>query len=155
MMPEDLFGYNGTIAFIDLGARTVTTGDLDPRMAREYLGGTGLSARLTYELLTEEDYRTLKEDPLAPGNPLIFATGPVTGTLRPSSGRYSVTGISPHTGIWGEGTSGGFFCISLRRCSFDAIVITGRAAHPLYLYVKDGAVEFRDARDIWGNTTYD
>jgi aldehyde:ferredoxin oxidoreductase len=129
--------------------------DLDPAMAWDYLGGTGLSARLTFGMLSEKDYDTLRNDPFSPVNPLIFSTGPVTGTIRPSSGRYAVTGISPHTGIWGEGTSGGFFCVSLRRSGFDAIVITGKARRPVYLYLHDGIFEFRDAGSLWGRDTYE
>ncbi|MFX1525087.1 MAG: aldehyde ferredoxin oxidoreductase N-terminal domain-containing protein, partial [Promethearchaeota archaeon] len=112
-MTEKLYGYNGKVAFINLSDKSVEVEDLDSKVAKEYLGGTGLSAKISYDLLSNEDYAVLKRDPLNEINPLIFATGPVTGTSRPSSGRYSVTGISPATGIWGEGTSGGFFCVSL------------------------------------------
>ncbi|GAG66431.1 unnamed protein product, partial [marine sediment metagenome] len=96
-MTEKLYGYNEKIAFINLSDKIFEIKDLDPKIAREYLGGTGLSAKITYDLLSEEDFNLLRTDPFAEINPLIFATGPVTGTIRPSSGRYSVTGISPAT----------------------------------------------------------
>jgi len=129
--------------------------DLDAQIAKYYLGGTGLSAKITYDLLSKDGYDTLKEDPFSEINPLIFATGPVTGTLRPSSGRYSVTAISPLTGIWAEGTSGGYFCISLRNSGFDAIVLTGKATTPIYLYIHDKTIEFKDASGTWGKDTYE
>ncbi|MFX0048364.1 MAG: aldehyde ferredoxin oxidoreductase family protein [Candidatus Hermodarchaeota archaeon] len=154
-MSENLIGYNGKIAFINLSAGTFEVKDLDTQIAKEYLGGTGLSAKLTYDMLSENDYGTLKNDPYSEINPLIFATGPVTGTARPSSGRYSVTAISPLTGIWGEGTSGGYFPISLRNSGFDAIVITGKSKKPTYLYVHDDTIEFKDASNIWGKNTYE
>ncbi|MHA2390481.1 MAG: aldehyde ferredoxin oxidoreductase N-terminal domain-containing protein, partial [Promethearchaeota archaeon] len=104
-----LYGYNGKIAYINLSTSKIDIKDLDPKIVEEYLGGAGLSAKLTYDFLSESDYEVLKENPLSSINPIIFATGPLTGTATPSSSRYCVSGISPLTGIWGEATSGGFF----------------------------------------------
>ena len=154
-MRENLIGYNGKIAYVNLTDQAVDVKDLDPQIAKDYLGGTGLSAKITYNLLSEKDFETLKNNPYSEINPLIFATGPVTGTIRPSSGRYSVTAISPLTGIWGEGTSGGYFPISLRNSGFDAIVIIGKSKKPVYLYIHDENIEFKDANDIWGKNTYE
>jgi aldehyde:ferredoxin oxidoreductase len=154
-MSEEFFGYNGKIAIINLSNQTVEIKDLDIDDAKSYLGGTGLSAKITYDLLSKEDYEILKQDQFYEKNPLIFATGPVTGTIRPSSGRYSVTGISPLTGIWGEGTSGGFFCISLRNSGFDAVVIIGKSENPVYLFIHEKAVDFIDAGKLWGKDTYE
>ncbi|MCJ7651802.1 MAG: aldehyde ferredoxin oxidoreductase family protein, partial [Candidatus Lokiarchaeota archaeon] len=154
-MGKKLIGYNGKIAFIDLDDQQVEIKDLDPQIAKDYLGGTGLSAKLIYDRLSDEDYETLKKDPMSGINPIIFATGPVTGTLRPSSGRYTVSGISPHTGIWGEGSSGGTFCISLRNSGYDAIVITGKSKNPIYIYIHDQSIEFKDASSLWGRDTYE
>ncbi|MHA1764425.1 MAG: aldehyde ferredoxin oxidoreductase family protein [Promethearchaeota archaeon] len=154
-MSEKLYGYNGKIAYINLSKENVEVKDLDPQIAKDYLGGTGLSAKIIHDMLKEEDYETLKKDLLAEINPLIFATGPVTGTLRPSSGRYSVSGISPLTGIWGEGTSGGTFCISLHNSGYDALVITGKASTPKLIYIYDAKIEILDAQKYWGKNTYE
>jgi len=154
-MSQNLAGYNGKIAYVNLTDQTVDIKELDSQIAKDFLGGTGLSAKLTYDLLSDEEYELLKKNPLSEKNPLIFSTGPVTGTIRPSSGRYSVTGISPLTGIWGEGTSGGFFCISLRNSGYDAIVIVGKSKDPIYLYVHENKIEFNDASKLWGKDTYE
>jgi aldehyde:ferredoxin oxidoreductase len=154
-MTEKLYGYNGKIAFVNLSEKSYEIKDLDPKVAREYLGGTGLSAKITYDLLSEEDFNLLKTNSYAEINPLIFATGPITGTIRPNSGRYSVTGISPATGIWGEGTSGGYFCLSLRNSGYDAVVFTGKSNEPIYLYINDEGIEFKDANNIWGKDCYE
>ncbi|MHA1822231.1 MAG: aldehyde ferredoxin oxidoreductase family protein [Promethearchaeota archaeon] len=154
-MSKKLIGYNGKIAFIDLDDQKVEIKELNPQIAKDYLGGTGLSAKLIHDRLSDEDYETLKKDPMSGINPIIFATGPVTGTLRPSSGRYTVSGISPHTGIWGEGSSGGTFCISLRNSGYDAIVITGKSKTPIYIYILDQSIDFKDASDLWGKDTYE
>ncbi|MBY8986684.1 MAG: aldehyde ferredoxin oxidoreductase, partial [Candidatus Lokiarchaeota archaeon] len=150
---EKLYGYNGKIAYIDLGSMNVEVKDLDHKIAEDYLGGAGLSAKITYDLLSENDFQTLQEDPFSSVNPLIFATGPLTGTMTPSSSRYCVTGISPLTGIWGESTSGGFFPISLKRSGYDAIVITGKAEKPKFIMIDDGKIEIKDAEVLWGKNT--
>ncbi len=150
----ELLGYNGKIAYVDLSLKTVKIKDLDEKDAQDYLGGVGLSAKLIYDLLTETDYETLKHNPLDQINPLVFATGPITGTTRPASGRYSVCGISPLTNIWGESTSGGYFCIALRNCGFDAIIITGKSDKPVYLYLANSEFQFKDAKHLWGEDSY-
>ncbi|TFF86825.1 MAG: aldehyde ferredoxin oxidoreductase [Promethearchaeota archaeon] len=152
---EKLFGYNGKIAYIDLSNEKIDIKQLSRDYAEKYIGGVGLSAKLMYELLTEKDYDLLKKDPLSSPNPLIFATGPLTGTATPSSSRYSVSGISPLTGIWGESTSGGYFPIALRKSGFDAIIITGKGSDPKFLLIKDGKITFQNATSIWGSNTKD
>jgi aldehyde:ferredoxin oxidoreductase len=154
-MNDKLYGYNGKILFVDLSRESFEIKDLDPEIARRYIGGSGLSAKLTYDLLTEENYEKLKENPCAEINPLIFATGPITGTIRPNSGRYTVSGISPLTGIWGEGTSGGFFCIALRNSGFDAVVFVGKLNKLSYVYIHDGKIEFKDASKLHGKDCYE
>lgn len=152
---SEIIGYNGKIAYVDLKTKTVKIEPLDEQIARDYLGGAGLSAKLIYDLLDESAYKTLKQDPYSPTNPLVFATGPVTGTDRPASGRYSVCAISPLTNIWGESTSGGHFCIDLRNSGFDAVVFTGKAEKPTYLYLSEGNFVFKDAKKLWGKDTYE
>lgn len=154
-METKLVGYNGKIAYINLSTKKIEIKDLDSQIAKDYIGGTGLSAKLIFDMLSKDDYNTIKGDIFNEINPVVFATGPITGTARPSSGRYSVSGISPLTHHWGEGTSGGFFCISLRKCGYDALVITGKAKEPTYLFIDNGKIEFKDASAIWGKDTYE
>ncbi len=150
-----MYGYNGKVLYVDLSKESFEIKDLESEIARDFLGGTGLSAKIVYDLLSKKDYITLKENPFSEINPLIFATGPITGTIRPSSGRYTVSGISPLTRIWGEGSSGGSFCISLRNCGFDAIVFLGKATKPTYLFVHNGEIEFKDASSLQGKDCYE
>jgi aldehyde:ferredoxin oxidoreductase len=154
-MNTKLYGYNGKILFVDLSRESYEIKDLEAEIAQKYLGGTGLSAKITYDLLSEEDYNKLKENPYLEINPLIFATGPITGTIRPNSGRYTVSGISPLTGIWGEGTSGGSFCIALRNSGFDAVVFLGKINRLTYVYLHDGKIEFKDASKFHGKDCYE
>ncbi len=152
---SEINGYNGKLAFINLTSKEIEITDLNSEDAKNYIGGCGLSAKIIYDLLKEEDYKTLKENPLAEINPLIFATGPITATSRPSSGRYSVSIISPLTGIWGEATSGGQFPAALKKCGFDAIVITGKSEKPVYIFINNGEIELKDASNLWNLDTYE
>ena len=154
-MNDKLYGYNGKILFVDLSKESFEIKDLNAEIAQKYLGGTGLSAKITYDLLSEEDYNKLKENPYSEINPLIFATGPITGTIRPNSGRYTVSGISPLTGIWGEGSSGGLFCIALRNSGFDAVVFLGKINRLSYIYIHDGKLEFKNASKFHGKDCYE
>jgi len=153
MGAERISGYNSKILYIDLSSMKKEIKELNSQIAEEYIGGVGLSAKLTYDLLTDEDFNSLKQNPFSSINPLIFATGPLTGTVTPSSGRYSITGISPLTGIWGESTSGGFFPVALRKSGFDAIIIIGEAENPKIITIDEGNVEIKDAGDLLGKDT--
>lgn len=150
----ELLGYNGKIAYVNLTTQSVEIRDLEEKIAREYLGGAGFSAKLIYDMLKDSDYHTLKQNPFDPINPLVFATGPLTGSSRPASGRYSICAISPLTNIWGESTSGGYFCIALRNSGYDAIVIIGKSNKPVYLHIENSEFHFKDASKIWGQDTY-
>ena len=152
-MVKKMLGYNGKILYIDMSASKTEVKDLDPKIAEDYIGGVSLSAKLIYDMLSDADYETLKNDPFSPVNPLVFATGPLTGTATPSSSRYSVSGISPLTGMWGESTSGGVFPTVLRKCGYDAVVITGESDKPKYIFIEKGEVQIKDADNIWGKDT--
>ena len=102
-------GYHGRILEIDLSTRKMTDLSLSEDFLKKYIGGATLAAALVYDRMKK------RTDPLAPENPLIFSTGPFTGTPLPMVSRYAVGGISPLTGFWGEATSGGRFPFSAER----------------------------------------
>jgi aldehyde:ferredoxin oxidoreductase len=114
----------------------------------EYLGGASLAARLLYEDLIPE------VDPLSQQAPLLFMTGPLTGTAGPAVGRFVVCGKSPATGLWGESNCGGFWGPELRMAGFDGLLIRGRSEQPVYLCISDNHIEIRPAEQIWGLDTY-
>lgn len=94
-------------------------------------------------------------DPLGPDNPFILATGPLTGTRIPCAPRFTVSARSPLTGIWGEANVGGFFGPELKFAGYDAVVVTGRAARPVYLLIDRGKPSLEPADDLWGRDTYE
>ena len=114
----------------------------------DFLGGASLAARLLYEQLTP------KLDPLSPEAPLLFITGPLTGTYGPAVGRFVISARSPATGLWGESNCGGFWGPELRFAGYDGLWITGRADKPVYLWIYDNHLEIRDASNLWGSDTY-
>jgi len=111
---------------------------------QKFLGGRGLAARMLYEELRPG------LDPLSPGNKLIFATGPVTGTAVPTSGRMSVSTKSPLTNTILDANAGGSWGPELKRAGYDALVIEGRAEKPCLLVIEEDAVDIKDGSDYWG-----
>jgi aldehyde:ferredoxin oxidoreductase len=112
-----------------------------------YLGGASLAARILYP------YLSANLDPLAPSAPLLFLTGPLTGTAGPAVGRFIVAARSPATGLWGESNCGGFWGAELRQAGYAGLLITGAAPEPVYLWVDDDRVELRAAAHLWGQST--
>ncbi len=138
----------GKLLRVDLDRRAVWDEPLNPAYAADFIGGSGLAARYLLDLVDSET------DPLGPENPLIFMTGPVVGTAMPSAGRYSVAGLSPLTGLWGEANAGGFFGPELRFAGYDGVLITGASETPVWLQIVDGVAELRDGTSLWGLDTY-
>jgi aldehyde:ferredoxin oxidoreductase len=93
-------------------------------------------------------------DPLSAEAPLLFMNGPLTGTTGPAVGRFVVCARSPATGLWGESNCGGFWGPELRKAGFDGLLLRGRAAEPVYLWINDDNIELRPAGHLWGKDTY-
>ncbi len=142
-------GYAGKLLIVDLTTGKYHDEPLNGKYAAQYIGGAGLAARYLYDAI---DART---DPLRPDNPLIFMTGPLDATAAPSSGRFVVVARSPQTGLYGEANAGNFFGPDLKMAGYDGIVVRGKSATPVYLLIRDGSVELRDASHLRGKTTFD
>ena len=140
-------GYCGKVLYVDLTAGTTAIEEPADDHYRMYMGGWGF---IVHELMTRAPAGV---DPLAPENPLVFATGVVSGTPIPGSGRHAVGAKSPLTGGFGEADVGGFWSAELKRAGLDAIVVTGASDAPVYLWIHDGVAEIRDAGDLWGKET--
>lgn len=137
-------GYNGKILRVDLSSGRIATEEFPENFYRQYFGGEGFTG---YFLLKELSPGV---DPLGPGNKLIFAAGPLTGVPVGGCGRHSVGGKSPLTGAFGEAEAGGYWGTELKMAGFDAIIIEGKAEKPVYLFIRDGEAQLRDARHLWG-----
>jgi aldehyde:ferredoxin oxidoreductase len=145
----ELKGYTGKILYIDLTHHKGRVEDLNEKRALRFIGGSGLGTKFLFEMTDE------RTDPLGPENPLVFMTGPFTGTAVPLSGRHAVVSRSSLTGILGESDVGGTWGANLKKAGFDAIIVTGASTKPLYLWVRNGQWEIRDSSHLWGKDTYE
>ncbi len=139
----------GRILEVDLTQRSVRDLEPDEQLYRDYLGGSGLAARLFF------DRRGWEADPLSPENPLLIMLGPLSGLNLPGVSRLEICARSPLTGIWGESCMGGHFAPQLKRTGYDGIIVTGASDKPVYLWVTDEGAEIRDASHLWGRDTYE
>jgi aldehyde:ferredoxin oxidoreductase len=142
-------GYTGKILRVDLSTKTFVEEPLPVEVARDFIGGAGFTVKYLFDEVPAEC------DPLGPENKLIYAVGPFTGTRVPCASRMAINAKSPATGAMGVGLSGGHFPVEMKRAGYDVIIIEGMAAEPTYLWIKDGNVRFRSAKDLWGLTTGD
>lgn len=141
------YGYTGKILRVDLTNRKTEIETHDDAFYRTYLGGRGMVA---YYLMKELPRGI---DAFDPRNLLIFAAGPLTGAAVSGQGRNGVGAKSPLTDAFGNAEGGGYWGAELKRAGYDGIIVTGHADKPTYLWVHDGACEFRDAKHLWGKTT--
>jgi aldehyde:ferredoxin oxidoreductase len=139
-----MYGWHGKILRVDLTGLKTSIETVDPKIAKDYLGGRGWAIRY----LTDEVDPLV--DPFDPENKLIFATGPLTATTAPTGNRYMVVTKSPLTGAVAHSNSGGDFPTWLKRTGFDMIIFEGRAEKPVYLWVNEDEVEIRSAEHLWG-----
>jgi len=140
-------GYTGKILRIDLSNKNITEEAHGDTFYRRYVGGWGI---IGYHLLKELPPMI---DPLGPENKLIFAAGPITGVPLPGNGRNAVGAKSPLTGGFGVGEAGGYWGAELKHAGLDGLIFEGASEDPVYLWVKDGEPELRDAGHLWGKYT--
>jgi aldehyde:ferredoxin oxidoreductase len=122
---------------------------LNMAWAAQYLGQRGLASKY---LVSEIDPGV---DPLAPENKLIYATGPLTGTMASTGGRYSVVTKGPLTGVIACSNSGGHFGAELKFAGWDMIIIEGRSPQPVYLHIENEQAELLPAGELWGRTVWE
>ncbi len=143
-------GWAGRSAYVDLSTGKIEIKPTDTGLFKKYIGGRGAAAAVLSRMITPDIA------PLSPENPVIIATGPLTG-LSTMSGRHSVTTKSPLTGTIFDSTSGGFFGKEMKWACLDLLVITGKSEGAVYLDIIGGAdgteVEIRDASRLWGLST--
>lgn len=140
-------GYAGKLLFVDLTNNSIVEENLSEELARNFIGGYGIGAKILYDMMPPG------ADPLGPENIIGFTTGPCTGTKAFFGSRYTLVHKSPVTGGWNDANSGGFFGPELKKAGYDAVFVRGRAPKPVYLYIHDGKAEIRDASHLWGKDT--
>ncbi len=142
-----MYGYGGRILALDLTSGQSRVEELSESFARAFLGGNGFAIRLLHDRVGPG------VDPLSPDNAIVFAVGPITDTTVVGNSRCCVGTKSPLNGLFFDSTFGGQFPCTFKRTGFDALLITGRAARPVYLLVEEGGVRLKPADGLWGKTT--
>ena len=137
-------GYGGSILHVDLSRGEIRKEPLRPELRNNYIGGWGINNRLAYDLVPPH------VDPLAPENAIILGAGAFSGTIIPGAAEFLVTTKFPINGAFATGSGGGHMPYMLKTSGYDNVVITGRAARPVYLKILDDDVELCDASDLWG-----
>jgi aldehyde:ferredoxin oxidoreductase len=133
---------------INLTQGSCSSEALNMEWAAQYLGQRGLASKY---LVSEIDPRV---DPLSPENKIIYATGPLTGTMASTGGRYSVVTKGPLTGVIACSNSGGFFGAELKFAGWDMIIVEGKSPTPVYLHIENERAELLPADDLWGTTVW-
>ena len=144
-----IIALNRKIAYIDLDKKTVKLELIPVEWRRKFVGGRGLDAYLLYTNTPEGC------DPLGPDNVVLISAGLLGGTLASASSRTHIAAKSPLTNLLGSANMGGFLAPEMRWAGIDHFVIRGKADRPIYIYVHDGEIEFRDAGSVWGAGVYD
>jgi aldehyde:ferredoxin oxidoreductase len=140
-------GWAGRLLRVDLDSMSYRAEPIDPYL--EWIGGRGIS---DWIVLEESDPRAA---PLDPESVVALGAGPLVGTLAPAAARTNISARNIATGGIATSSVGGHFGAELKFAGFDQMVVRGKAPHPVYLAIRDGAVELRDARPLWGRSTWD
>jgi len=139
--------YAKRILYVDLTTGKTEVKPLNMKLAKEYIGGIGLGMKLWL------DHSKAGVDPFSPKNPLIFMTGPLTGTMAPSAGNsYAVVSKSTLTGGINESKAHGFFGCEIKRAGYDGIIFTGKSEKLVYAWIDDNSVQLLDAEHLRGKS---
>jgi aldehyde:ferredoxin oxidoreductase len=147
---EKSAGWTGKILRINVTNRSTETIPTE-FYSKEFLGGIGIAAKIAWDEIRPETGAFDFE------NKLIFATGPLTGTLAPGSGRMEIVGKSPRTfpkEVVTRSGMGGYWGTELKYAGYDAIILEGQSEAPVYIWIDRDKVEFFNANDLWGQDTF-
>ncbi|GAI11763.1 unnamed protein product, partial [marine sediment metagenome] len=141
------FGWSGQILRVDLSNRKSSTEPTEP-YTQSFIGGRGISVKIMYDEVGPEI------SPFDPGNRLLLGAGVLGGTPAPSSSRTKVTSMSPF-GLLTSAGLGGFIGAEIKQAGYDNIIIEGKSDKPVYLYIHNDSVEFKDATHLRGKNTWE
>ena len=149
-MVEDELSYVKRILHVDLSTGKTEIEPLKEEIAKKYIGGIGLGMHLFL------DNSKASVDPFSPENPIVFATGPLSGTMAPSAGNsYAVVSKSPATEGVAEGKAHGFFGAELKRAGYDAVIFKGKAEKLVYVWIDDDSIQLINAEHLKGKSPHE
>lgn len=145
----DFGGYTGKYLDVDLTNHNLEVKDINKAWAKEFIGGKGLGLKILFESIPA------KIDPFDPKVPLLFMTGPLTGSRVTTSGRWTVVTKSPHTGLYLDSHIGGHFGPQMKYAGYDYLHFHGRSEKPVYLHISETGFELHDASELWGKSVHE
>jgi len=134
---------------INLSTGKITKSELNRELVTGFLGGRGFNSKRLFDEIS----RGL--NPLSPESKLMFATGPLVGTMFPTACRFNVSAKSPLTGILGDSNAGGHFAAEMKYAGYDQVIVEGRSPEPVYIFIDDDLVRIEDAHQLWGRDVYE
>lgn len=143
-----VYGYMGKLLIVDLSNKKLMEEPLEEKFCRDYLGGYGIGSRV---IITRQKAGA---DPLGQDSMIGILSGALSGTGALTGTKFTVVGKSPLTGGWGDANSGGYFGAYLKYAGFDGVFFTGISDKPVFLYIRNGKAELRNADHIWGKDVY-
>jgi aldehyde:ferredoxin oxidoreductase len=142
-----LLGYAERVLHVDLTTGKTQIEKIDEETVKKYIGGIGLGMKLWLS------NSKAGVNPLSSQNPLVLAVGPVAATMFPTGGNgHAFISKSPATNGVGEAVSHGTFGAEIKRAGYDAVMLTGKAERPVYLWIDDDSVQLLDAEHLWGKS---
>jgi aldehyde:ferredoxin oxidoreductase len=141
---EEFYGFIGKLLKVNLTNLSISEEKLNFEYGCNFLGGAGYACRYLFDKIDKD------LNPLSPENELMIMTGPLCGTIAPSSGRFVICSKSPYTELWGESNCGGSFGPELKKAGYDGIVISGKAKNPKYIKIINNKIDILDATNLWG-----
>ena len=145
----EIGGYLGKILRVDLSKRETLIEELAPAFIEKWVGGVGFGARCLYE---EVPPGIKWSDP---ENRIIWSTGPLAGSGVFGAGTFNVASKGPMTNLAGCSQANGYFGAYLKFSGFDGIVFEGKASDWVYLWIKAGQAELRDAGHLVGKDIFE
>ncbi|MEW5898914.1 MAG: aldehyde ferredoxin oxidoreductase N-terminal domain-containing protein, partial [Bacillota bacterium] len=144
-----MYGYSGKILDVNLTTGEIKERPIEENWPKRYLGGLGFNARILDREIPAG------ADPLGPENVLVFGVGVLVGTTVPTASRTEASALSPLTGLFGTANSGNFWGSELKFAGYDGLVVRGKAAAPVYLWICDGRVQILPAGYLWGRDAWE
>ncbi|MEZ5197630.1 MAG: aldehyde ferredoxin oxidoreductase N-terminal domain-containing protein [Bacteroidales bacterium] len=140
--------YTGKFLHINLSTKEHYIGETEKNLIADYIGGKGMGFALL-------DQMAPNPDPLGPDNPLIFVNGPFTGTKVQTSARTTLVTKSPLTNSALDSHCGGNFGPAIKRAGYDYMIVSGKSDKPVYLFIDEDRIEFKDAINLWGKGIFE
>jgi len=141
-------GYWNKILRVDLTNRQSIEEEIEDEAWKLFLGGAGIGAKILWEEVPPE------VSPFDANNKIVFSVGPFQGHPVPGSAKFCITSKSPLTNTYADSAAGASWGPLFKKTGYDALIIQGKSENPVYIYIEDGKVEIREARNIWGLDSY-